>query len=100
DGRRHLILDRPIAVDCPVRILQGDNDPDVPPAHAMRVFNALSGSDVTLAIVKGGDHRLSRPQDIALLKATVRELAERHGCAARSVPREMSDSANDSQALP
>src|SRR5262249_50378538 len=59
DGRRHLLLGAPVTVECPVRILQGDNDPDVPPAHAMRVFNALSGPDVTLTLVKGGDHRLS-----------------------------------------
>jgi len=43
----------------------------------MRVFEAIAGDDVTLTLVKGGDHRLSRPGDIALLKSTVRELAER-----------------------
>jgi pimeloyl-ACP methyl ester carboxylesterase len=77
DGRRHLMLEEGLDVDCPVRILQGDEDPDVPAAHAVRVFGALRGADVTLTLIKGGDHRLSTPGNLALLRETVLRLAER-----------------------
>lgn len=77
DGRRHLMLEQGLDVHCPVRILQGDVDPDVPAAHAVRVFAALRGADVTLTLVKGGDHRLSTPGNLALLRETVLRLAER-----------------------
>ena len=74
DGRKHLLLDHePIAVSCPVRILQGMRDPDVPWSHAMRLVDAL-GDDVTITLVKDGDHRLSRLQDIALLTRTLESL--------------------------
>ena len=74
DGRRHLVLPAGLTVSCPVRIVQGDADPDVPPAHARRVFDALAGDDIALTLVKGGDHRLSTPRDLALLSATVSAL--------------------------
>lgn len=77
DGRRHLMLEQGLDVACPVRILQGDEDPDVPAAHAVKVFGALRGADVTLTLVKGGDHRLSTPGNLALLRETVLRLAER-----------------------
>ena len=60
-----------------MRILQGDADPDVPAAHAVKVFGALRGPDVTLTLIKGGDHRLSTPGNLALLRETVLRLAER-----------------------
>lgn len=77
DGRRHLMLEQGLDVQCPVRILQGDADPDVPAAHAVRVFGALRGPDVTLTLIKDGDHRLSTPGNLALLRETVLRLAER-----------------------
>ncbi|MEY3083120.1 MAG: hypothetical protein RJA94_3105 [Pseudomonadota bacterium] len=77
DGRKHLMLEEGLEVHCPVRILQGDVDPDVPAAHAVKVFGALSGPDVTLTLIKGGDHRLSTPGNLALLRETVLRLAER-----------------------
>jgi pimeloyl-ACP methyl ester carboxylesterase len=77
DGRKHLMLGAGLDVDCPVRILQGDQDPDVPGAHAVKVFGALRGADVTLTLIKGGDHRLSSPGQLALLRETVLRLAER-----------------------
>ena len=77
DGRRHLMLEQGLDVHCPVRILQGDEDPDVPAAHAVRVFGALRGADVTLTLIKGGDHRLSTPGNLSLLRETVLRLAER-----------------------
>ena len=68
DGRNHLLFGKgAIALDRPVRILQGMRDPDVPWSHAMRLVDALGSDDVTLTLVKDGDHRLSTPKDIALL---------------------------------
>jgi pimeloyl-ACP methyl ester carboxylesterase len=64
DGRRHLLLDRPIEIDCPVHILQGMKDPDVPWQHALKLVENLSGNPV-LTLIKNGDHRLSTPDDIA-----------------------------------
>jgi pimeloyl-ACP methyl ester carboxylesterase len=74
DGRRHLLLDRPIPLACPVRLLHGMRDPDVPWQHGVRLVDALAGGDVTLTLIKDGDHRLSRPQDIARLIAMAEEL--------------------------
>lgn len=75
EGRQHLLLDQPIPLACPVRILQGMNDPDVPWQHAVRTIQAFSGGDVRLTLLKDGDHRLSRPEDITLLIETVFSLA-------------------------
>ncbi|MCW5673279.1 MAG: alpha/beta hydrolase [Xanthobacteraceae bacterium] len=75
DGRKHLLLGSPIQVKCPVRILQGVLDPDVPWQHAMKLVSCLAQDDVTMTLVKDGDHRLSRPEDIERLLKTVEELA-------------------------
>ena len=75
DGARWSILgSEPVPIEVPVRILQGGADPDVPWRHALELANALSGQDVTFTLIKDGDHRLSRPQDIARLIAAVEEL--------------------------
>jgi pimeloyl-ACP methyl ester carboxylesterase len=74
EGRRHLLLHRPIPLACPVRLLQGMKDPDVPWRHGVRLMEALAGGDVTLDLVKDGDHRLSRPEDLARLWAVVEGL--------------------------
>jgi hypothetical protein len=74
DGRNHLLLRGPIALDVPVRILQGQRDPDVPWHHALRIAEAITGEDVRIALVKDGDHRLSRPADLALLGETIAPL--------------------------
>lgn len=71
EGRRHLLLEQPIALSCPVRILQGMADPDVPWEHALRLVDTLTSSDVTCHLSKSGDHRLSTPDDIAHLEATL-----------------------------
>jgi pimeloyl-ACP methyl ester carboxylesterase len=75
DGRNNLVLDEPIELGCPVRILQGVQDPDVPYAHAMKLVSCLAQDDVVLTLVKDGDHRLSRPEDIERLLRTMDELA-------------------------
>lgn len=76
DGWHHLLMNGPIHVPCPVRILQGDLDPDVPPHHAMDLFGRLYGPDTALVLVKDGDHRLSRQADIRLLTDTCENLAQ------------------------
>lgn len=74
DGREHLLLKHPIALDKPVRILQGMQDEDVPWRHALKLVEALSGDDVTVTFVKNGDHRLSKPTDIARLEREIAAL--------------------------
>jgi pimeloyl-ACP methyl ester carboxylesterase len=73
DGRKHLVLGSSINVGCPVRILQGAKDPDVPWQHAFALTSQLPSDDVVLTLIQDGDHRLSRPQDIARLIAAVAE---------------------------
>ena len=73
DGRNHLLLGGAIEVGCPVRILQGAQDPDVPWRHAFALARPAAGDDVVLTMIQDGDHRLSRPQDIARMIATVEE---------------------------
>ncbi len=65
-----------IAIDAPVRLLQGQADTDVPFAAALRLADALRSADVQTLLIKDGDHRLSRPQDLALIAATVDRLFE------------------------
>ncbi len=77
DGEQHLLFGKTFDVSVPVRILQGSEDQDVPVAHAERVMNMIRGDDVTLTLVKGGDHRLSRPGQLALMQETALRLAER-----------------------
>ncbi len=76
DGRKHLLLSAPIALDCPVRLLQGQRDDDVPWRHALDIAANLASDDVQIILIKDGDHRLSRETDIALLCRTVAALLE------------------------
>jgi pimeloyl-ACP methyl ester carboxylesterase len=73
EGRRHLLLGGMIETGCPVRILQGVEDPDVPWRHAVELTSRLACDDVVLTLVKDGDHRLSRPEDIERLLSAVAE---------------------------
>jgi pimeloyl-ACP methyl ester carboxylesterase len=75
DGRRHLLLGQTIRTRCPVRILQGMRDEDVPYRHAMTLVEHIAGDPVTLTLVKDGDHRLSRPEDLALLVSAIEGLS-------------------------
>jgi pimeloyl-ACP methyl ester carboxylesterase len=74
EGRNHLLLGGSIAVGCPVRILQGAKDPDVPWRHAFTLVQRLPAEDVVLTMIQDGDHRLSRPQDIVRMLAAVAEI--------------------------
>ncbi len=73
EGRKHLLLGGLIETGCPVRILQGVQDPDVPWQHAVDLSSRLARDDVVLTLVKDGDHRLSRPEDIDRLITAVAE---------------------------
>jgi len=73
EGRKHLLLGGMIETGCPVRILQGVEDPDVPWQHAKALVARLASDDVVLTLVKDGDHRLSRPEDIERLVRAVAE---------------------------
>lgn len=79
DGRARRVMTGPIDTHCPVHILQGLADPDVPHAHALKLASHLPADDVTVTLIPAGDHRLSRPEDIALLVRTVDAMAERVG---------------------
>ena len=74
EGRQHLLLGSAIEVGCPVRILQGARDPDVPWRHAFALAHRLPADDVVLTVIQDGDHRLSRPQDITRMLAAVAEM--------------------------
>lgn len=71
DGRKHLIGDRQIETGCPVHIIQGVGDTEVPWRHAAELVTRLGSEDVVLTLIKDGDHRLSRPQDLDRLEAVV-----------------------------
>jgi pimeloyl-ACP methyl ester carboxylesterase len=73
EGRKHLLLGGLIETGCPVRILQGVEDPDVPWQHAVELTSRLASDDVVLTLVKDGDHRLSRPEDIERMIQAVKE---------------------------
>ncbi|MEW6766652.1 MAG: alpha/beta hydrolase [Pseudomonadota bacterium] len=73
EGRKHLVLGGTIQTGCPVRILQGAQDPDVPWQHAFALTHCLPSDDVVLTLIQDGDHRLSRPQDIARLMSAIAE---------------------------
>ena len=76
DGEAQRLLGGVVALDCPVRLLHGQDDGVVPPDISLRLARALRSEDVQVTLVKGGDHRLSRDSDIALLLRTVAALTE------------------------
>jgi pimeloyl-ACP methyl ester carboxylesterase len=71
DGQNHLLFGNVIETGCPVHILQGGRDPDVPQAHAIKLVTHLLHDPVTLTLIPDGDHRLSRPQDLDQLRAAI-----------------------------
>jgi pimeloyl-ACP methyl ester carboxylesterase len=75
-GQRHLLLDGQIAVDCPVRLIHGDADREVPLEIAFRTMRAMRSADVQLKIVKGAGHRLSEPHEIDAILCSVAEMLE------------------------
>jgi len=82
EARAHLLLPGPIPIACPVRLLHGQRDPDIPWRTSLDLAGALVGDDVRVVLVKDGDHRMSRDQDIALMLRLARELADQVEAAA------------------
>ncbi len=78
DGRRNLLLDGPIDITCPVRLLHGQRDTDVPWQVSIDAANLLRAEDVRVVLTKDGDHGLSRPSDIEVMVVSVEELLRRH----------------------
>ncbi len=74
DGRKNLVMTSSIDTHCPVHILQGKQDPDVPWEHAQRLFELLSKDDASITYIADGDHRLSRPQNIELMKRVLADM--------------------------
>jgi pimeloyl-ACP methyl ester carboxylesterase len=79
DGRKNRVLEGIIETHCPVHVLQGMADPDVPYSHALKLLDHLPADDVTLSLVRDGDHRLSRPQDLDMLVRTVEGMMHQVG---------------------
>jgi pimeloyl-ACP methyl ester carboxylesterase len=75
DGRRHLLFGGTIATGCPIHILQGMRDPDVPWRHALELVEHLPGDSVSMTLIKDGDHRLSRDEDLERLIAAIEAIA-------------------------
>lgn len=79
DGRLNQVMSGPIDTHCPVHILQGLADPDVPHTHALKLVSCLPADDVTLSLIPDGDHRLSRPQDLEMLIRAVEAVSTQAG---------------------
>lgn len=79
DGRDHLLLGGAIELGCRVRLLHGQSDPDVPWEMSLRIAEQVTAEDVQVTLIKDGDHRLSRPQDLALLCRTLAALLGENG---------------------
>lgn len=77
EGRQHLLLQAPIPIHCPVRLLHGQRDPDVPWETALQTAERLQSPDVQITLIKDGDHRLSRPEDLETLKRSHGALLDR-----------------------
>jgi pimeloyl-ACP methyl ester carboxylesterase len=75
DGRMQQVLDRPLVLGVPVRLLQGTADTDVPPAVALRLLDHLDAVDCRLSLVKGADHRFSTPECLAMIAGAVDEVS-------------------------
>jgi alpha-beta hydrolase superfamily lysophospholipase len=75
DGRKHLLLGGMIRTGAPTAVLQGMRDEDVPFSHALALMQRLGGDPATLTLVKDGDHRLSRPQDLQLMFEALERMA-------------------------
>ena len=74
EARNHLVLRGPIAITCPVRLIHGQADDDVPWQQALQLAEGMDGADVQVTLIKDAGHRLSRPQDLARIRQVVGEL--------------------------
>lgn len=79
DGRAQSVMNTELGIDCPVRLLQGQLDPDVPWPTALEIAEHVGSDDVEIVLIKDGDHRLSRPRDLDLLTRTLATLLGENG---------------------
>lgn len=75
DGNAHSLLDQPLKTGAPVHIIHGGEDPDVPLSHAQEIYRHFLHDDARFTLVPDGDHRLSRPEDLALMQKIIRSFA-------------------------
>lgn len=75
DGNTHSLLDQPLKTGAPVHIIHGGEDPDVPLSHAQEIYRHFLHDDARFTLVPDGDHRLSRPEDLALMRKIIRSFA-------------------------
>ncbi len=78
DGRKHLLLDRPIPINVPVRLIHGLKDEDVPWEFSVKLAQCLQSNDVHVKYIKNGGHRLSEPEHLEILTETVKNLLDEH----------------------
>jgi pimeloyl-ACP methyl ester carboxylesterase len=76
EAGQHLVLRRQIPIRCPVHLLHGQRDPDVPWQTALRLAERLQSEHVTVELIKAGDQRLSTDRDLARIKAAIQQMAE------------------------
>lgn len=88
DGAQHLFGDRLIDVGCPVTIVQGVRDLDVPFRHTEKLVSRLASDDVVLTLIKDGDHRLSRPEDLSLITGAVQRMVGDFDAGRRTAPEQ------------
>lgn len=81
EGRNHLVLHQRLALHCPIRLIHGMSDTDVPWRTSMRLSDALQSTDVEITLVKSGDHRLSQPHDLRRLTTVLESLLRHIGSA-------------------
>jgi pimeloyl-ACP methyl ester carboxylesterase len=86
DGRAHLLLRAPVGIRCPVHLLHGQRDPDVPWPTALKLAERLESDDVEVELIKAGDHRLSTPADLRRITAAIERLAGEPAPAPVSAP--------------
>jgi pimeloyl-ACP methyl ester carboxylesterase len=79
DGRANRVMTGPIDTHCPVHILQGMADPDVPHQHALKLASLLPSDDLTVSLIPDGDHRLSRPEDLDMIVRAVEAMVQAAG---------------------
>lgn len=89
DGRSNLVLDKPLSVPVPVRLLQGTDDTDVPPAVALGLMEHMVSPDLQVTLVKGADHRFSTPACLDLITASVEDVLRHQETGAAAEPEPM-----------
>jgi pimeloyl-ACP methyl ester carboxylesterase len=86
EGRNHLVLNTPLALDIPARLIHGTADPDVPWVQSQKLMEALESDDVELILIKDGDHRLSEPLDLARMVNVVERLCDQLSASSSASP--------------